>query len=63
MESEKTSIWRRLGFKIAQILHAGQTWFILFRTLDYVTGVSSVFFGEGDEEDVDLDWDFVPIMV
>ena len=63
MESEKASIWRRLGFKVAQIFLICQTLFISFRTLDCMTGVSGFFFGENDGEDVDLDWDFVPIML
>ena len=62
MRSEKISIWRRLGFKIVQFLFTCQTWFIAFRTLDCVTGISR-FLGGDDEQDVDLDWDFVPMML
>ena len=63
MESEKISIWRRLGFKIVQFLFTCQTWFISFRTLDYVTGISRLFVEDHDEQDVELDWDFVPMML
>ena len=57
MESEESSIWRRIAFKSWQILFASESLFISVRTLDYVTG--GVFFG-GDGE---LDWDIVPLML
>ena len=65
MKSGEISIWRRIGFKVTQILFTGQAMFISFRTLEYMKYGDAGFFGEklDDEEDVDLDWDFVPMML
>ena len=52
MRSEKSSIWRRIGFKIVQILTTCHFLFMSFRTLDYI-----------NETDVDGNLDFVPIML
>ena len=66
MESEGISIWRRIGFKMIQVLFALQTVFISFRTLEYLKCGDAGFFGgqrSDDDEDVELNWDFVPIML
>ena len=64
IESEKISIWRRIGFKMAQILIACQTLFISIRTLEYVSVGDRGFFGEESVDvDVNLDWDFVPFII
>ena len=58
MESEESSVWRRIRFKSWQILFASESLFISVRTLDYVTGGRFLFGGDGE-----LDWDIVPLMV
>ena len=40
MKSEKISIWRRIGFKMTQLLFTCQTLFISFCTLEYVRMVA-----------------------
>ena len=66
MESGEISWRRTIGFKMTQILYTCQALFCLFRTLEYMKWGEGGFFGTGsndEEEDVDLDWDFVPIML
>ena len=65
MRSEESSIWRRIGFKVVQILLACHTFFISFRTLDYVTGSGSGSSGTDKDEDgdMDMDMDLVPMML
>ena len=57
MRSEKSSIWRRIGFKIIQTLITFHTFFSLFRTLEYMSGSS------GLDMKGNLDWDLVPCAV
>ena len=69
IESGKISIWRKIGFKINQILALCQALFISVRTLEYVKCGDAGFLGvKGSKDvnvnvDVDLNWDFVPIML
>ena len=58
MDSE-TPIWKRVGFKIVQILVFAHTFFISFRTLEYMSGNGS----SGLDLDKNLDWDLVPMML
>ena len=58
MESEKSSIWTRIVFKLVQILITSHTFFFSFRTLEYASGHSS----SGIGVDGKLDWDLVPVM-
>jgi len=48
-----------------QVSLASHALFISFRTLEYVCWGDAGFFGEGSKGnvDVDLNWDFVPIML
>ena len=62
MESGDISIWRRIGFKIVQVLFMCQSLFVTIRTLEYVSYGNSGFFGE-KSDDADLDWDYVPILL
>ena len=59
MESGKSSIWKRIGFKMWQVLLTAQTLFILSCTLSYVTGVGFGLSGRT----VDVDWDFFPMIL
>ena len=63
IESGTISIWRKIGFKMTQILFACQALFVAFRTLEYMRWGDAGFFGEESKENVNLNWDFVPIMV
>jgi len=62
MESGSISIWRRIGFKMTQLLLTGNTLFVSYRTLEYVKCGDAGFFGERSNEKLGLDWDFVPMM-
>ena len=50
---------------MTQICAAYQSLFISIRTLEYLRYGDAGFFGEAsdDDEELDLDWDFVPIML
>ena len=67
METGRISIWRRIGFKLTQLLVTCQTLFISLRTLEYVIGGDAGSFGEGsadeDGDELELDWDIVPIIL
>ena len=60
MESGKISIWRRIGFKMSQLLFTCQTLFVFIRTFEYVKYGDAGFFGRGSGH---LNWDFVPVMI
>ena len=61
MRTGEVSIWKRVGFKLTQTLFTSQTLFISFRTLEYVT--QGVFLEDGGQQDTDLDWDLVPMLL
>ena len=64
IESGEITISRKIGFKIAQILFACQTFFLFYRTLEYViVGDGGFFSEESDKENVNFDWDFFPVML
>ena len=58
-QMKESSIWRRIGFKIIQILLTCHAFFMSFRTLEYMSGQGS----SGTALDVKIDWDMVPIMI
>ena len=63
MRNEVSSIWRRIGFKIIQILIASHISFISFRTLEYTkTGRGSSGTNAAGNP-IGLDLDLVPMMV
>ena len=62
MESGKFISWRRIGFKLSQLLITGQALFGFLRTLEYVSCGDAGFFGEVSNRAEDLFWDFVPFM-
>ena len=63
IESGPISCWRKIGFKMTQILVVCQTVFISVRTLEYMKYGDAGFFGEEPTEDLDLNWDFVPMLL
>ena len=58
-EMRTSSILRRIGFKVVQILFTCHTFFMSCRTLDYMSGGGS----SGSDVDGNLDWDMVPMMI
>ena len=64
IESAEISIWRKIGFKVTQAMVTCQVLFVSLRTLEYVRWGDAGFFGdESKDVNVDLNWDFVPVML